>query len=144
MDTQLYFEDVHEGMELPTLLKTPTTQQLVKFAVATNDYYRIHYDREFALASGLQDVIVHGPLKNSFLGQLVTDWMGEHGTLKKLSVQYRGMDVPGASVYAKGAVTRKYVENGESIVECKIWVENDKGEVTTPGNAVVALPSRTA
>ncbi len=139
---QLYFEDVGEGTRLPTLVKTPTTRQLVMFACATYDYYELHYDRQFARDSGVHDVIVHGPLKNSFLAQLVTDWMGEAGTLKRLSVQYRGMDTPGSPVYAEGTVTRKYVRGGENLVECELRLVNARRETTTPGSALVALPSR--
>ena len=141
MSEQVYFEDIEEGSEVPTLEKNPTTQQLVKYAGASGDYYQIHYDQGFAKANGLPDVILHGALKNAFLGHLMTDWVG-HGTLKKLSAQYRGMDVPGTPIYAKGVVTKKYVEDGENLVECDIWLENHKGEKTTPGSAVVALPSR--
>ncbi len=142
MSEQLYFEDVEEGMELPTVEKNPTTQQLVKYAGASGDYYQIHYDQEFAKANGLPNVILHGALKNAFLGHLMTNWVGEHGTLRKLSAQYRGMDVPGTPIYAKGVVTKKYVENGENLVECDIWLENHKGEKTTPGSALVALPTK--
>ena len=53
----------------------PTTMQLVKYAGASGDYYQIHYDKDFALASGLPGVIVQGWLALAFLGQLVTDWM---------------------------------------------------------------------
>ena len=38
---QIYWEDVEEGMDLPTLVKEPTTQQLVKYAGASGDYYQI-------------------------------------------------------------------------------------------------------
>ena len=144
MSKQIYFEDVEEGAEVPTLEKNPTTQQLVKYAGASGDYYQIHYDLNFAKANNLPDVILHGALKNAFLGQIVTDWMGEEGTLRKLSVQYRGMDVPGTPIYGKGVVKRKFTENGENLVECEIWLENHEGQKTTPGTAVVALPSRNA
>lgn len=144
MAKQIYFEDVEEGAEVPTLEKNPTTQQLVKYAGASGDYYQIHYDLNFAKANNLPDVILHGALKNAFLGQIVTDWMGEEGTLRKLSVQYRGMDVPGTPIYGKGVVKRKFTENGENLVECEIWLENHEGQKTTPGTAVVALPSRNA
>ena len=139
MAEQVYFEDVEEGTELPTLRKNPTTQQLVMYAGASGDYYQIHYDRQFALGNGLPDVILHGALKNAFLGQLMTDWIGEQGRLARLSVQYRGMDVPGTPIFAKGVVTRKG-EDGE--VECDIWLENAEGKRTTPGSAAVVLPSR--
>ena len=141
MAKQVYFEDIQVGAELPILEKNPTTQQLVKYAGASGDYYQIHYDQEFARANGLPNVVLHGALKNAFLGQLMTDWIGEDGILKRLSAQYRGMDVPGTPIFAKGVVKKRYVENGENLVECEIWLENHKGEKTTPGSAVVALPS---
>ena len=114
MADEVYFESVEVGMELPTLEKNPTTQQLVRYAGASGDYYQIHYDQDFARASGLPNVILHGALKNAFLGQLMTDWIGEAGTLKRLTAQYRGMDVPGTPIHAKGVVTRKYVEGGRT------------------------------
>ena len=144
MSQQLYIEDVRDGMELPTVEKNPTTQQLVKYAGASGDYYQIHYDQEFALANKLPNVILHGALKNAFLGQILTDWIGEHGVLKNLSAQYRGMDVPGTPIYCKGVVKRRYVEAGENLVECEIWLENEQGQRTTPGYAVVSLPSRSS
>jgi hypothetical protein len=72
----------------------------------------------------------------------MTDFAGELGWVRKLSVQYRGMDQPGTKVVCKGRVTRKYVANGSHLVDCEIWLENAKGEKTTPGSATVFLPSR--
>ena len=141
---QFYFEDVEVGFELPSLKKDPTTQQLVKYAGASGDFYQIHYDKDFALKNHLPGVILHGALKNAFLGQLVTDFAGELGWLRKLSVQYRGMDQPGTSVTCKGKVIKKYVDGGNHLVDCEIWLENAQGEKTTPGSATVMLPSRHA
>ena len=144
MAKQFYYEDVEAGSEIPAVEKNPTTQQLVRYAGASGDFYQIHYDKDFALANKLPGVILHGALKNAFLGQLVTDFAGEHGWLRKLSVQYRGMDVPGVKLLARGKVTRKWVEGDNHLVECEIWIENAKGEKTTPGSATVILPSRSA
>ena len=142
MTVQVYWEDIAEGMKLPSLVKNVTTRQLVQYAGASGDFYEIHYDKDFALKNELPGPIVHGALKNAFLGQLITDWMGEEGILKKLSCQYRGMDEPGSSLHCKGIVAKKYVEDGENLIDCEIWLENEKGEKTTPGKATVALPSR--
>lgn len=138
----MYFEDVEVGTEIGPLVKLPTTQQLVRFAGAVDDYNQIHYDKDFALETKLPGVIVHGALKNAFLAQLMTDWIGIDGTLKKLSCTYRGMDVPGDTLTCRGKVTEKYVRDGENIVECEIWLENGKGERTTTGSATAALPAR--
>ena len=142
MAGQVFWEDVSEGSEIPALVKNPTTRQLVQYAGASGDFYEIHYDRDFAESTGLPGVIIHGALKNAFLGQLVTDWAGPSGMVKRLTCQYRGMDVPGEPITARGTVSRVYQENGENLVECQIWLENAQGENTTPGSATVALPSR--
>jgi acyl dehydratase len=142
MAEQVFWEDVTEGMELPPLVKNPTTRQLVQYAGASGDYYEIHYDTAYAIGNGLPGPILHGALKNAFLGQLMTDFAGTQGVLKRLSCQYRGMDVPGQPITGKGTVTRKYQEQGLRLVDCEIWLENPEGQKTTPGSATVALPSR--
>ncbi len=142
MAKHVFYEDIEVGSEIPALVKCPTTMQLVKFAGASDDYYPIHYDKDIAQANGLPGVIVHGWLTLSFLGQMITDWMGEGGTLVKLSGSYRGMNFPGETLICKGTVTKKYIEDGQHFVVCSLWTENPKGEKTVTGTAVVTLPSR--
>ena len=153
MAKQLYYGDVEVGTEVTPLAKIATTQMLVQWAGASGDRNPLHYDDDFAKSQGVGAPIVHGALKRAWLGQLVTDWIGEQGELRKLSCRYRGMDYPrkmktmeephaGETWWYKGNVTKKYVEGGEHLVECEIWLENGKGEKTTPGAAVVTLPLR--
>jgi len=139
---QVYYEDIDAGSELPGLVKYPTTMQLVKYAGASGDYYQIHYDKDFAIESGLPGVIVHGWLALSFLGQLVTDWLGEGSALLKLSGSYRGMNKVHEDIVCNGKVTRKYVEDGKNCARVEVWAENPQGEKTVTGTAVVTLPSR--
>jgi len=142
MAKQLCYEDVEVGTEIPPLVKRPTTRQLVQWAGASGDYYELHYDKDFAQAQGFPNVLVHGKLKFGLLGQMLTDWIGEGGILRKLSCSYRATDFPGEDLVCKGRVANKYVKDGEHIVECEIWTENPSGEKTTPGNTTVILPSR--
>ena len=140
--SQVFFEDIAEGSEIPALVKYPTTMQLVKYAGASGDYYQIHYDKDFAIANGLPGVIVHGWLTLSFLGQMVTDWLGKQGRLVKLSGSYRGMNKVHEDIICNGKVTKKYIENGRNYTRMEIWAENPQGEKTVTGIAVVTLPSR--
>jgi acyl dehydratase len=142
MEKQVYFEDIEPGSEIPVLIKCPSKMQLVKFAGASGDFYPIHYDKDFAQANGLPGVIVHGWLTLSFLGQMLTDWMGEGGNLVKMSGSYRGMNLAGEEIFCYGKATRKYVEEDRHLVRLEMWAENPKGERTASGSAVVALPSR--
>jgi acyl dehydratase len=142
MAEQLYFEDVELGTEIPVLVKHPTPRQLVKWAGASGDYYEIHYDKDYAQGNDLPGIIVHGWLHLSFLGQLITDWIGDKGTLVRLGGSYRGMLFPHEDLFCKGTVTKKYTDGGKNYVEAEIWVENPRGDKTTPGSALVTLPSR--
>ena len=142
MAEQVYYEDVNVGDEIPTLVKNCTTQQLVMWATGSGDMYPIHYDKDFAVGSGLPGIIVHGALKNAFLGQMLHDWIGDKGQIKNYNCQYRGMDVPGQDIICRGVITNKTQEGGQNLVELDIWTEKASGEKTSPGKATVVLPSR--
>jgi acyl dehydratase len=141
MVEKLYYEDIQEGADIPALVKLPTTMQLVKYAGASGDYYQIHYDKDFAVASGLPGVIVHGWLTLAFMGQMITDWLGEKGTLVKLSGSYRGINKVNEDIICNGRVTKKYIEDGRHLARVEIWAENPQGEKTVTGFAVVELPN---
>jgi acyl dehydratase len=123
------------GEELPELVKHPTTRQLVQYAGAQGDFYEIHYDQAFARDVGLPGVILHGLLKAGFLAQLVTDWLGDRGSLKSFEVSYRGIDVPGRPYRCRGRVTR--VEG--DLVELEVWGEDPDGNRTTAGKAMAVF-----
>lgn len=142
MAGQVHFEDVNVGDEIPALDKNCSTQQLVMWAGASGDFYQIHYDTQFAKSTGLDGVIVHGALKNAFLGHLLHNWIAPGGFLRKFGCQYRGMDYPGQDLVCRGVVTKKYVDGSQHVVDVDVWVENDSGQKTTPGTATVVLPSR--
>jgi acyl dehydratase len=142
MAEQVYYEDVNVGDEIPKLVKNCTTQQLVMWAAGSGDMYPIHYDKDFAAGNGLPGVIVHGALKNAFLGQMLHEWIGEKGEIKRYSCQYRVMDVPGQDIICRGVITNKARDGELNLVELDIWTEKASGEKTSPGKATVLLPSR--
>ena len=126
---------VQVGQELPELVKHPTTRQLVQYAGAQGDFYEIHYDQEYARSVGLPGVILHGLLKAGFLGQLVTDWLGDRGRLVSFEVSYRGVDEPGHPYRCRGRVSK--VDDAD--VELEVWGEDEAGKRTTVGIAKLRL-----
>jgi hydroxyacyl-ACP dehydratase HTD2-like protein with hotdog domain len=144
MASKLYYEDVEVGTEIPSLVKHPSPRQLVMWAGASGDFNEIHYDKDFALSQGQPDVIAHGPLSAAFLAQLMTDWIGDDGTLRKLYTNNRSVVFPRQVYTCKGKVTRKYVEGSDNYVQCDVWEENSKGEKCVTAMALVTLPSRKA
>ena len=139
----VYYDDLNVGDAIPTLVKQPTTRQLVKYAGASGDYYEIHYDHQFAVKSGLNNgVIVHGLLTAGWMAQMLTDWLPSPMALKKFGVSYRAMARPGDTVSCKGTIIKKYDQNGEHLVECELSAENQRGDKCAIGNATAALPQR--
>ena len=139
---QLYFEDVEVGSELPPLTKNPTACGLLMWAGASGDLNPIHWDDVYARKRGLPGIVVHGQLAGCYLGQMVTDWMGPQGVIKKLSISYRGLNLPGDALTCSGVVTKKYEKDGYLSVTAKLFAENAKDEQTLGGMATVILPSR--
>ncbi|MBI3744204.1 MAG: acyl dehydratase [Chloroflexi bacterium] len=139
-----YWDDVREGDDLPALAKKTSTIQLTMYTAATGIFHRIHYDLPFAKDDGLPGVLVHGPLHGAFITQVVTDWMGPRGFLKKVGWNNRGMAIAEETLTCKGLVKRKYTANSEHLVDCEIWNENEKGERLVVGSATVRLPRRGA
>ena len=107
----------------------------MQYAGAQGDFYEIHYDQAIARDVGLPGVILHGLLKAGFLAQLVTDWLGDRGSLKKFEVSYRGTDAPGRPYRCRGRVTSVEGRN----VELEVWGEDPDGRRTTVGTAKVEM-----
>ena len=143
MAEQLYWEDAEEGQEIPSFSRKVTYMELNRFAAANDEYVLIHMDPDYAKnVAKLPDVIVMGNLKLAYIANALEDWAGDEGWIEKLAVEYRRMDTVHSTLTAKGKVTKKYQQDGKNLIDLEVWVENDKGEVTTPGSAVVSLPPR--
>lgn len=76
------------------------------------------------------------------MASLVTNWMGDAAFLKRVRTEMRRFNTMGDSTWCKGKVSRKYIKDGHALVDIEIWGENQRGEITTPGIATVALQSR--
>jgi acyl dehydratase len=135
--SEFIFDVLEVGREIPSLVKHPTTQQLVMWAGASGDYNPIHYDKDFAMSKNLPGVVVHGQMVTAFMGQMLSDWMGVRGSLRKLSVSYKGMNFPGDTITCRGVVNAKSSHGGKQLVTLDVWVENPKGEKTVVGTGVV-------
>lgn len=142
MAAQLFYEDVSAGAEIPSLEQQATSRQLVMHCAAYEDFTEIHHDKDVAQQAGFPDTIVPGLFTSALLARMLTSWIGVDGTLKSLKTTYRRPHFKGAKIVCRGKVTAKRTEGDQHLVECEVWAENDQGEQSTPGTAVVALPSR--
>ena len=133
------WENIREGDRIPELIKKPGVTQLVKYSAGSGDFNPLHHDYHFEQARKIGSIIVHGRYKYAMMGEAVSNWLAHSGRIRKISCQYRGMDFPDREITCKGSVERKFEENGEKLIELSLYIENSKGDITTPGTAIVVF-----
>lgn len=102
----------------------------------------VHMEPTRAQEIGVPGAYDYGAQRISWLGHLLTNWVGDDGFVWKLHGELRRFNIIGDTTWCKGRVTRKYVDNDDHRVDIECWGENQRGEVTMPGWATVILPSR--
>jgi acyl dehydratase len=96
---------------------TPDPFVTVRYAGASGDFNPIHIDEAFAKQVGLPGRILHGLWTMGQVARAVTDAGGGPESLKKLSVQFRGMGALGEEIVVTGSVTD--VSGGVATVEAE-------------------------
>lgn len=105
-----------KGEQIPELRITPDKYLTVRYAGASGDFNPIHIDEELARAVGLPGRILHGLWTMAQVARAHTDTAGGPETLKRLSVQFRGMGVPEQEVLVTGVV-REVSDDGRVLVD---------------------------
>ena len=73
---------------------------------------------------------------------LLTDWMGDHGFLRNITIRFPQTVIMGDATWLRGKVTDKRVADGKHIVEIEYTHENQLGHTVTAGTAEVVLLSK--
>jgi len=137
---QNYFEDVEIGQVIGPRIINVDRKQLVMYAGASQDFNEFHYDDEVAKKAGHKGIIIHGALKSAWLAQLMVEFAGLKGRLKKFNVSYRGVDFQYEDIKYYGKITNKFIEDSAGFVEIDLSLENSEGKITTPSTALIELP----
>ena len=103
---------------------------------------RGHAEQKMARDVGMPGGYDVGTQRISWVGQLLTNWMGDDGFLRKLGVSVRRPNIFGDVSWCKATIADKRIEDGAHLVDLEVFVENQLGEVTAKGTAVVELPAR--
>ena len=108
--------DFEPGAELPELKVTPDRYVTVRYAGASGDFNPIHIDEEFAQQVGLPGRILHGLYTMAQVARAQTEAGGGPASLKRLTVQFRGMGVPEVELIVTGTVS-EVREDGTVVTE---------------------------
>jgi len=108
--------DLNVGDAIPELKVTPDKYLPHRYAGASGDFNPIHIDSEFAKAVGLPNSILHGLYMMGLVSRAAVDAAGgDPKSLKRLSVQFRGMGAPETEIVVSGTV--KSVDGDTVVVD---------------------------
>ena len=125
--------DEHRALKV-----TPDRYLTYRYAGASGDFNPIHIDEEFAKQVGLPGKILHGLYTMAQVARAHTEAGGGPQSLKRLSVQVRGMGLPEQELVVTGTASR--VEDGIAVVDCgceqngKRIIRNAEAELRLDGS----------
>jgi acyl dehydratase len=109
-------KDLNQGDPIPELKVTPDKYLPHRYAGASGDFNPIHIDPEFAKQVGLPGNILHGLWMMAQVARAHTQAAGgDPRSLKRLSVQFRGMGFPEQELVVSATV--KEASNGRLITD---------------------------
>jgi acyl dehydratase len=96
---------------------------------------------------GLPGAYEAGYERSGWLVHLLTNWCGDDGFLHRLTQRYPTFSLLGDTTWCHGRVTEKFsldepVDDKRHAVRCEVWTVNQRGDVTTTGEAVILLRAR--
>jgi acyl dehydratase len=107
---------LESGAEIPKLSVTPDKYVPHRYAGASGDFNPIHIDPEFAKNVGLPNNILHGLWSMAQVARAAEEAAGgDPRSLKRLSVQFRGMGAPEQEIVVTGSV--READDGRAVLE---------------------------
>ena len=91
-------------------------------------------DAALTLADGYQNEMV--------LSHIITNWMGDDAFVKMVDFRNRRINIVGDMSWLKGRVAKKYIADGEHLVDLEVWSEYQDGIIHTSATATVKLISK--
>ncbi|MEW6298170.1 MAG: MaoC family dehydratase N-terminal domain-containing protein [Thermodesulfobacteriota bacterium] len=120
----------HPGLGIPNKFGIPDVPE------------RVHWEDDLATLVGTPAAYDYGPERCSWMAHQLTNWMGDTGFLRHLSVQIRRHNPVGDTLYINGEVTRVFADGGAHYAEITQTAVNQDGELSVRATGTVRLPSR--
>jgi acyl dehydratase len=133
------FEELVAGTDIPLLQREIGTEDLVRYAGASDDYSRQHWDHAYMVSRGFPGVIVHGWLTFAVMCQAVSRFIPpEVADISAFAVRYHRPHGPGPMTCG-GRLTRTSAARGRSQAEFEVWTRDSKGDITATASLTMTF-----
>lgn len=138
--TALTIDDVEVGDTAPELVVDDVNREdFVRYAGASGDFNRIHYDEPYATAAGNPSVFGQGMLVAGYAAHLAADWFGL-ANIESFSVRFESRVWPDETLAVTGEVTDIRRSDAGGTVVADISVATTDDEVVVSGVVEATLP----
>jgi acyl dehydratase len=123
------------------VMESVSAERMCTMAAILRDPNPIHWDRDAvdSLPLGLgKRTINQGPLGLSYMVNMLHAWAGP-GCLRRLVMRFPQVVLDGERVVARGEIIALREAQGESVADCKVWLEHAERGVLLEGTAIVSL-----
>jgi acyl dehydratase len=142
MAFNVYFEDVEIGQQIPEFQRKTDSMNWNRFAAVNDEFVYVHMDDQVGKAAGQPAAFGMGNLRLAYALNALRSWIGDEAEIREIAMQFRAINQKNDVLTTVGVVTEKKQENGENLVRLDIDVVNQDGAQTSPGHAIVSLPTR--
>lgn len=101
---------------------------------------RVHWEEELPRDIGMPTAYDYGPQRIGWFDHCVSDWMGDHGWVRRLKVTLTGPNFIGDTTRIGGTVSGRNA--ADSSVTLDLTAEDQRGRITARGLAEIVLPRR--
>ena len=127
------------GDRIPSLITKPISRSMLAlYAGASGDHNPIHIDIDFAKKAGLSDVIAHGMLVMSFIGQAMTNIFPQE-SIKKFDTKFISMTNINDILTCEGKVIDLELEDSLKRLFLNLLVIDESGDKKLSGSAIIEL-----
>ncbi len=134
-------------LELPEVLDEIDYQRVVMNAGATWDYFPGHYDPAYAEKHRHPGIFVNTMHLAGFADRVATDWAGPASRVVRRRMTLAGSVYAGDTMVGRGRVVAKRCDSSVSppryLLDIKIEVTNQRGELCCPVELTLQVPERT-
>lgn len=137
--SQACFEECREEQEIPPYRVTVSKVQMMMYAAATWNPNRLHWDSDFSKKRGFAEANIAAPMFGDYLAEMLVKWAGDPSRLRSLDFINRNMAFPGDTLICRGKAMGRPQQGNTELIECRVWVENQKGGILVQGSALMDL-----
>lgn len=101
---------------------------------------RVHWEHELARDIGMPGAYDYGPQRIAWFEHCASDWMGDDGWVKRLSVRLRAPNFIGDTTYIRGHVSAK--DDATSTVTLTLEAVDQRDRRHATGEVDIVLPRR--